>query len=349
MSFLWAIGGFLLVLTPVVLIHELGHFTAAKLSKIRVEEFGFGLPPRALTLAEKGGTIYSLNWIPLGGFVRPAGEDDPTIPGGFASASKHARFFVLVSGAAANFLFALVLFWIALMIRTTAIEVASVSPESPAMIASLQVGDVLLAVDGEEINKIEELQEIVGTNAGNEIELLISRDGQELTVNLTPRLPNEYDASTDGPLGVSLFGPMGPGEAAVNSANFMWDNIVLTLKIPSMLLSGEVSPEEARPISVVGISQIAGQAAEASASRGSVYPLFTMAAIISIALGLTNLLPIPALDGGRILFVLIEAVRGRRIEPERESMVHVIGMLVLLVLMVFLIFQDIINPIVPPQ
>jgi len=349
MSFLWAIGGFLLVLTPVVLIHELGHFTAAKLSKIRVEEFGFGLPPRALTLAEKGGTIYSLNWIPLGGFVRPAGEDDPTIPGGFASASKHARFFVLVSGAAANFLFALVLFWIALMIRTTAIEVASVSPESPAMIASLQVGDILLAVDGEEINKIEELQEIVGTNAGNEIELLISRDGQELTVNLTPRLPNEYDASTDGPLGVSLFGPMGPGEAAVNSANFMWDNIVLTLKIPSMLLSGEVSPEEARPISVVGISQIAGQAAEASASRGSVYPLFTMAAIISIALGLTNLLPIPALDGGRILFVLIEAVRGRRIEPERESMVHVIGMLVLLVLMVFLIFQDIINPIVPPQ
>ena len=349
MSFLWAIGGFLLVLTPVVLIHELGHFTAAKLSKIRVEEFGFGLPPRALTLAEKGGTIYSLNWIPLGGFVRPAGEDDPTISGGFASASKHARFFVLVSGAAANFLFALVLFWIALMIRTTAIEVASVSPESPAMIASLQVGDVLLAVDGEEINKIEELQEIVGTNAGNEIELLISRDGQELTVNLTPRLPNEYDASTDGPLGVSLFGPMGPGEAAVNSANFMWDNIVLTLKIPSMLLSGEVSPEEARPISVVGISQIAGQAAEASASRGSVYPLFTMAAIISIALGLTNLLPIPALDGGRILFVLIEAVRGRRIEPERESMVHVIGMLVLLVLMVFLIFQDIINPIVPPQ
>jgi regulator of sigma E protease len=349
MSFLWAIGGFLLVLTPVVLIHELGHFTAAKLSKIRVEEFGFGLPPRALTLAEKGGTIYSLNWIPLGGFVRPAGEDDPSIPGGFASASKRARFFVLVSGAAANFLFALVLFWIALMVRTSAIEIAGVSPESPAMNAGLQIGDLLLAVDGMEIDKIEDLQEIVETNAGNEIELLISREGQQLTLNLTPRLPNEYDSTKDGPLGVSLFGPMGPGEAAINSANFMWDNIVLTLQIPSMLLSGEVSPQEARPISVVGISQIAGQAAEASATRGSVYPLLTMAAVISIALGLTNLLPIPALDGGRILFVLIEAIRGRRIEPERESMVHVIGMLVLLVLMVFLIFQDIINPIVPPQ
>jgi regulator of sigma E protease len=349
MSFLWAIGGFLLVLTPVVLIHELGHFTAAKLSKIRVEEFGFGLPPRALKLAEKGGTIYSLNWIPLGGFVRPAGEDDPSVPGGFASASKRARFFVLVSGAAANFLFALILFWIALMVRTSAIEIAAVSPESPAMNAGLQVGDIFLAVDETEVNKIDELQEIVDTNAGKEIALLISRGDQQLTFYLTPRLPNEYDPDTDGPLGVSLFGPMSPVEAAVNSANFMWDNIVLTLQIPSMLLSGEVSPQEARPISVVGISQIAGQAAEASATRGSVYPLLTMAAVISIALGLTNLLPIPALDGGRILFVLIEAVRGRRIEPERESMVHVIGMLVLLVLMVFLIFQDIINPIVPPQ
>ena len=116
---------------------NLGISTAAKLSKIRVEEFGFGLPPRAVKLAEKGGTIYSLNWIPLGGFVRPAGEDDPSVPGGFASASKRARFFVLVSGAGANFLAALIIFWIALMIGPPAIEIAEVNPGSPAMAAGV--------------------------------------------------------------------------------------------------------------------------------------------------------------------------------------------------------------------
>lgn len=357
MSILWAIGGFLIVLTPVVLIHELGHFTAAKLSKIRVEEFGFGLPPRALKLAEKGGTIYSLNWIPLGGFVRPAGEDDPSVPGGFASASKRARFFVLISGAGANFLAALIIFWFALMIGPPAIEVSEVNPGSPGEAAGLQAGDVFLSIDGDRVDNTFRLREIVDKNAGTEIELLILRDGQELMVTLVPRLPGEFDTATEGPIGVGLTIPAsggerisrGPIEAALSSAEFMRDNIVLTLQIPSMLLSGEVTPQEARPISVVGISQIAGQAAEASASRGSLYPLLTMAAIINIALGLTNLLPIPALDGGRILFILIEAVRGRRVEPERESMVHVIGMLVLLFLMVFLIFQDIVNPIVPPQ
>ena len=92
MSLWWTIGAFILVLTPIILIHELGHFIAARLSGIRVEEFGIGFPPRALTLFKRGGTIYSLNWIPVGGFVRPAGEDDPTVSDGLASASKKARF-----------------------------------------------------------------------------------------------------------------------------------------------------------------------------------------------------------------------------------------------------------------
>jgi regulator of sigma E protease len=117
-SFLWSLGGFFIVLTPIILVHELGHFFAARLSNIRIEEFGLGFPPRALKLAERNGTIYSLNWIPLGGFVRPAGEDDPTIPGGLAGASKRARLFVLFAGAGANFLMALVVFWIALPRRS---------------------------------------------------------------------------------------------------------------------------------------------------------------------------------------------------------------------------------------
>lgn len=353
---LWAIGGFIIVLTPVVLIHELGHFIAAKLSNIRVEEFGFGLPPRALKLAERGGTIYSLNWIPLGGFVRPAGEDDPDVPGGFASASKRARLFVLFAGAGANFIAAIIIFWLALMIGPPAIAVGEVNPDSPAARAGMLSGDVILAANGTEIDRSDTLVNIVTRSAGQPIDLLISRDGEEMTVELVPRLPDEYDPATEGPIGVSLMAAttgeriqQGPLEAAAGSFGFMWDYISLYGRLPSMLMSGEITPQEARPVSVVGISQIAGQAAEASATNRNLYPILTMAAFINVALGLTNLLPIPALDGGRILFVLIEAVRGRRIEPEREGMVHVIGMLFLLGLMVLLIFQDIVNPVIPIQ
>ncbi|NCF67254.1 MAG: PDZ domain-containing protein, partial [Chloroflexi bacterium] len=204
MSFLWAIGGFIIVLTPVVLIHELGHFTAAKLSNIRVDEFGFGLPPRALKLAEKNGTIYSLNWIPLGGFVRPAGEDDPTVDGGFASASKRARLFVLAAGAGANFLAAIAIFWFALILGPPAVAIGDVHPGSPALEAGLKVDDVILEVNGIRADSSGVLRDEVDANAGRPINLLILRDGEQLTVILVPRRPGEFDLQTDGPIGVSL-------------------------------------------------------------------------------------------------------------------------------------------------
>jgi regulator of sigma E protease len=155
-------------------------------------------------------------------------------------------------------------------------------------------------------------------------------------------------------IGVSLGNPlsgeresMGPVESAVRSGEFIVDYVTLFVRVPAMLISGEMSASEARPVSIVGISQIAGQAAETSATNRNIFPLLSMIAFVNIALGLTNLLPLPALDGGRIMFVLIEAVRGRRIEPEREGMVHIIGMIFLLGLMVLMIVQDIINPIIP--
>lgn len=356
MSILWAIGGFIVILTPIVLVHELGHFWAARLSNIRVEEFGLGLPPRALTLTERNGTIFSLNWIPLGGFVRPAGEDDPTIPGGLAAASKRARFFVLVAGAGMNFVAAIIIFWFALMIGPPAVAISEVNDNSPAETAGLQAGDVILRVDGELADTSNVLVERVHDKAGQPIDLLIVRSGEEMTLTLTPRMPGEYNPATEGPIGVGLMLSTtgerisrNPIQAATEAFSFMGNYVSLYVRLPSMLLNGEISPQEARPVSIVGISQIAGQAAEASAQNRNLFPLLSIAAFINVALGLTNLLPLPALDGGRILFVLIEAIRGRRIEPEREGMVHVIGMLVLLGLMVLMIVQDIVNPIIPFQ
>ncbi|RIK24307.1 MAG: hypothetical protein DCC51_00740 [Anaerolineae bacterium] len=352
-NLLWAIGGFLIILTPIVLIHESGHFWAAKLSKIKVDEFGFGLPPRAVKLFERGGTVYSLNWIPVGGFVRPAGEDDPGVAGGLASASKKARLFVLSAGSGMNFITAILFFWLALVLGAPAVQVSEVNAGSPADVAGLQAGDVVLEVEGRMVMNSNTLITAVADGTGNPLELVILRDGERQTLQVTPRRAGEYDPAVEGPLGVSLGqGPRihyNPVEAITGSMQFMWEYISLYARLPSMLISGQISAREARPVSIIGISQIAGEAAESSAAGRTLYPMLTMAAFISVALGLTNLLPIPALDGGRILFVLIEAVRGRRIEPEREGMVHVIGMLVLLALMFVLIIQDIINPIIPIQ
>jgi regulator of sigma E protease len=136
---------------------------------------------------------------------------------------------------------------------------------------------------------------------------------------------------------------MGAGESAVQSVATVGNVIITTLKAPVMLIRGELTPQEARPVSVVGISQLAGREAQS----GDWFRILFFAGIINVALGFTNLLPLPALDGGRILFVLIEAIRGRRIEPEREGMVHLVGMILLLGLMLFMIIQDIVNPIVP--
>ncbi len=350
-NILWAIGGFLIILTPIVIIHEFGHFWAAKLSGIRVEEFGFGLPPRAVKLFERGGTVYTLNWIPVGGFVRPAGEDNPDVPGGLASASKRARLFVLAAGSGMNFITAILFFWLALMLGAPAVQVTGVVPGSPAAVGGFQAGDVILEVEDRMVMNTTTLINTISERAGTSIDVLVLRDGQEERLSVTPRRPGEYDPETEGAMGIGL-GPgpeiqRGPIEAIRGSLSFMWEYISLYVRLPSMLMSGEITAREARPVSIVGISQIAGEAAETSASQRTLYPLLAMASFISVALGLTNMLPIPALDGGRILFVLIEAVRGRRIEPEREGMVHVIGMLVLLGLMAVLIFQDIYNPIIP--
>ena len=437
-NILWAVVGFFIVLTPVVLVHELGHFIAARLSNIRVEEFGFGLPPRAVKLGVRNGTIFSLNWIPLGGFVRPAGEDDPTVPDGLAGASKRARFFVLIAGAGANFLLAFAIWWFAYVIGPPAVSISSVAPDSPAETAGLWPGDVILEVDGNTADNSNVIAEPMYQKGGQPVEMVVGRDGENVSLTVVPRRAGEYDPETEAPLGVGLsytllsivevapnspaaevgllpgdvimeingelvrnpdtigdvlaavesepmamtisrdgetiaviLNPPGPGEfddkdiwgatyavsqerihrglleAMSTSMNSIGDYMALFVRVPVMLVRGEISPSEARPVSVVGISQMAGQMVEASAVSNNLFPLLNIMAFISIALGLTNLLPIPALDGGRIVFVLVEAVRGRRIEPEREGMVHVVGMLFLLGLMVLMIVQDIINPVIP--
>lgn len=356
MSIWWTIGAFILVLTPIILIHELGHFIAARLSGIRVEEFGLGFPPRALTLFKRGETIYSLNWIPVGGFVRPAGEDDPSVPGGLAAASKKARLFTLSAGAAANFIFALAILWVAFMIGEPKYgpTVSQVVEGSPAAVAGLQGGDIVLEVNGQSVSNSTELRDEIYSMAGQELAFLVRRGNEEITLLVQSRAPGEFEEGKDGPTGISIAdqptgekSSNGPVESINLAAGTVFDVIWGTIRAPLMVIQGQISASEARPVSVVGISQLAGRAAEETANRRDWFPILWFSAVISVALGFTNLLPIPALDGGRIMFVIVEAIRGRRVEPEREGMVHLVGMLVLLGLMVLIIIQDIVNPIIP--
>ncbi len=354
MSIWWMIGGFVLVLTPIIIIHELGHFFTAKRFGIRVDEFGIGFPPRAVTLFERGGTAYSLNWIPVGGFVRLAGDDDPNVPGGLAAASKTARLSVLAAGSGANFILAFFILWGAFMMGPptydeSRISISSVFADSPAQAAGFQTGDIFVSVDGTPVTTTDALVLAIRQHAEQPLNVVVERGGQLTTLTVTPRLNDPNDPQT-GSIGTGLSNPptgerrsLSPGEAAVESVSTMWRVLVLTIKAPGMLIRAQLTAQEARPIGVVGMSQLIGFQAQARDWFG----LLFFAGLISVGLGFTNLLPIPALDGGRILFVLLEAIRGRRIEPQREGMVHLVGMLLLLALMALLIVQDIINPVIP--
>lgn len=356
MSTIQTILAFLLVLIPIVLIHELGHFIAAIKLGVRVEEFGIGLPPRALTLFERNGTIYSLNWLPLGGFVRPAGEDDPTVPGGLASASKRVRFIVLVAGATANFLLAFLLFSFAFSFigePIYAVALGEITPGLPADQAGLQKNDIILLVEGQEVNNnTAVLVEAVQKSVGQPLELTIERAGTTQTIVVTPVAAGEGAEATIGRIGVSL-GSTATGEnirypiftAMQKSVEKIVQVIVLTLRVPVMIFQGQMSVDEAGFVGPINIARISSQAAQTSAETGNWFPFLSWVALVNVALGFTNLLPIPALDGGRILFVLIEALRGRRISPEREATVHMIAMIFLLCLMVLIFVNDILNPI----
>ena len=349
--------GFVVVLSPIILIHELGHFLACKWFGIHVEEFGLGFPPRAYKLFEHKGTTYSLNWIPLGGFVRPAGEDNANVADGLASASKWARFVVLAAGAIFNFILAFLVLWVAFIwgqphYDESKVAIASFSQQNVAEAAGLQINDVFVAANGEVIgSNTAKLQQLIGESVGRPVELRIERNGVEQTLTVTP-IPNPTNPER-GILGVGLGSyltdkreALNPISAARESLETMWNVISLTVRAPAMLIRGQLTAQEARPVSVVGISQIASLQIQETRRTGDWFGLLYFIALINVGLGFTNLLPLPALDGGRILFVLIEWIRGRKIPAEREGFVHFVGMMLLLSLMFFMIIQDIINPII---
>ncbi len=339
------IVSFIAVLLVLILAHEFGHFITAKAFGVRVDEFGLGFPPRLLSV-RRGETRYSLNAIPLGGFVKMAGEEDPNVPGSLASKGIGTRLLVLSAGSLMNLLLPLLLFSIAFMIPhnlvTGQVMIEGVAPDSPAARAGIEPGDRLLSVNGKPVNNTGDLHRYIQLNLGKEITILAKHsDSTTEDVQVIPRWkPPEGQGAigvvvtTANPTVVSQSEPfwraIPSGVIACIETFILFKNGIISMIIGStpVALAGPV-----------GIAQLTGEVVKAGIS-----PLLEFAAFLSLNLAIINLFPLPALDGGRIIFVLLEWVRrGKRVSAKREGLIHAIGFALLMVVLLAITYRDIIR------
>jgi regulator of sigma E protease len=368
MSVLATVGAFVAILVILVLVHELGHFIAAKRAGMTVEEFGVGFPPRIASVTWHG-TRYSLNWIPLGGFVRMLGEDgevevkrlreqgmsEPEIEramvGAFNRRPVPIRIVVLLAGVAMNFLLAASLFAIAfsmpVQVGEGPLTITEIQADSPAEDV-LEVGDVILGADGRTFDRSADLTEYIAERGGTAVVLQLERDGTALDVSVTPRIVSDADRSRGvGPIGFG-YDPArvtevpstvtGPIDAVGRGVDTAW---TLATQIPGGLADAVggligLSPNAPDARGPIGIAQETGRVLEAPL----VSQLFFVG-LLSINLAVLNVLPFPPLDGGRIAVVLVEAVRRRRMPAEREALVYLTGFAVLIALVILISIQDI--------
>ena len=363
---------FVVVILLVVLVHEGGHFVAAKAFGIKVEEFFVGFGPR-LWSTRRGETEYGLKAIPLGGYVRIAGmnpfqelpaEDRPR---SYEAKPKWQRALVIFAGPVTHFFIAIVflaVFFAAIGVPTDrrpvvdAVEPTLGGQTSPAAAAGLRPGDEIVAVDGRPVGSTDRFVGYTRARVGEPLTLTVRRDGEEVTVTAAP-VPAEVEGRTVGRLGIILGSARersGPVEAVTRATGVTWTvarTVVVRLgdifgpaglrRIGELLFGGEVrQPTDAT--SVVGGAQIAGQAAAA----GAWDVLVELFAVFNIFIGVLNLLPLPPLDGGHLAVVGLEAVTGRRVDPRKlvPLTALVAGFLILFV--VSLVYLDIVNPLPSP-
>ncbi len=333
---LLTIGLTLLLFGLVIVFHEGGHLLFAKANKIYVEEFSVGMGPKLIGIQGKE-TVYSLRLLPIGGYCKMPGEDgESEHPNGFDKKTVPQRMLVVFGGAFFNFILAILLFVFAFMMLGTPVDeakIGEVQAGQPAAEAGLLDGDEIIAIDGVSVSTWDEVVEIVSANTGTEILLTVSRDGESLDLAATP----EVDADTGrGMLGIvrdtevmSVFGAIQKGFVQTYELTRL---ILVTLY---QMVTGAIAPELTGPL---GVGQMVGQVA----SYGLINFLI-FAGAISVNLGVVNLLPIPALDGSRLVFLAIEGVRGRPVSSKVEGTIHFIGFALLMALMVVITYFDILR------
>ena len=349
------------MLMALIVIHEFGHYVTAKMFGVKVLEAGVGFPPRAWGFTWRG-TIYSINWLPLGGFVRLLGEEDPEDPESLATQAAWKRLIILASGGVLNLALPILLFAIVFMLPREMpvgpVVIDVVEQNSPAEEAGLLAGDEIITIDGKEIANTIEASRAIRLNLGATLDFEVQRNffGGGSGIVEVPVEARWSPPDRQGPTGIRIRNLVansavcqGEGrpdqcyvteqsgffEAIPKGWTATWETLTLARNQVIMIFKGGGGPDLAGP---VGIAQVTGEVVDQSGWK----PLLELAALLSINLGIINLLPLPMLDGGRVSFVLLEYVRrGKRVRPEREALVHFIGFVAFIALALVITFADI--------
>lgn len=349
---------FIIVIGVLVLVHEFGHFIFAKRAGMKVEEFGFGFPPKLFSF-KKGETSYSINLIPFGGFVKILGEDGDNRenPRSFGAKPFWARFKVIIAGVAMNFLLAAVLLMIGNTLglrvgltddkvataRDQQVQIIQVAKGSPAESGDLRVLDEIVGLrvggDLQKISSLDGLSKFISENPGKEIIIVIKRGDTLLDMRILPRV---NPPAGEGPLGISL--------ALTGEVKYLWYEAIWRglydagilfintvygyfLLFKTLLTQGKLLSEVSGPI---GIATLTGQAAKISINY-----LMQFVAVISMNLAVLNIIPFPALDGGRLAFLVIEKLRGAPLNKKIEGLVNAVGFSLLIALMIYVTIKDV--------
>ncbi len=357
---------FLFVLTIVVFFHELGHFLVARWCGVRVLVFSVGFGPELFGFNDSHGTRWKLSAIPLGGYVKFFGDEnaasvpDQAETAAMTDGEKRESFHhqrvrnraaIVVAGPVANFILAIVIFTAIFMFygkQSTTARVDAIQPDSAAAAAGFQPGDLVVDIDGRKIANFSDMQRIVGVNAGQTLQITVERAGNRVVLKATPALREIKDNFGNvhrlGVLGISRSNApneirtekVGPIDAVVLGVDKTWFVVEQTMSYLGRMIAGRESADQLG--GPIRIAQVSGQVATLGFG-----PILDLAAVLSVSIGLLNLFPIPLLDGGHLLFYLIEAVRGRPLSEKAQEVGFRIGLAFVLMLMVFATFNDIIH------
>jgi regulator of sigma E protease len=361
----WAplgLPAFLFYITVVVFVHEMGHFLMARFFGARIDIFSIGFGPEIFGWKDKRGTRWRVSWLPIGGYVKFAGDADAASTPDRAAAQRmsaaeregvmafrpvYQRALVAVAGPFANFVLAVLLFTGIFMVAGHTVQapiIGKVFADSPAQLAGLRSGDRVVRLDGVAIDDFDQLPEIVGLSGGKMLDMQVSRDGQIVQVTVTPHLTQTRDVFGDGekrmtigvtsdpkaPLITTNYNPVQAFGAACTRTG---DIVRLSLKGIGQLVTGRASLEQLR--GPVGIAQITRKVA-----LFGLLPFISLVAVLSVSIGLINLFPIPLLDGGHLLYYACEAVLGRPLGERAQDVGFRLGLVLVLGLMLLATWND---------
>ena len=311
--------------------HELGHYIAAKRLGVKVNEFAFGMGP-VIWKKQKGETLHSIRLFPIGGFCSMEGEDeDSDEPRAFNNKKPWQKIVILAAGSFMNVICAILIMSIVVgVLGFTTTTIDSVTQESPAAKAGLQAGDEITAIDGQQIREWTDVSSAIGSAQGSPIEMTVERDGKIRDFEVTP------EAGEDGSYIIGIMSRVShnPFRAVVEGARSTWNITVSMFRTLGQLFTGQLGTDSLS--GPVGMVQMVSQT-----SQYGLWYFGFLTALICINLAIINMLPLPALDGGRIIFVLISVITGRPVSQKVEGTVHFVGIMLLFGLMIYVTFNDI--------